>query len=85
MSLRPELETERVIILFVVVSAWIFQARVSLCSSSCSVTCSVDQTGIELRDLCASASGALELKACATPTQQKGSLLRGDLPSQAKV
>jgi len=40
--------------------------RVSLCSSGCPVTHSVDQAGLELRNLPASASQVLGLKACAT-------------------
>jgi hypothetical protein len=42
-----------------------FQDRVSLCSFDCPGTHSVDQTGPELRDLPASASGVLGYKACA--------------------
>ena len=43
-----------------------FQDRVSLCSPSCPGTHSVVQAGLELRNLPASASQVLELKACAT-------------------
>jgi hypothetical protein len=44
-----------------------FGDRVSLCSSSgCPGTHSVDQAGLELRNLPASASQVLGLKACAT-------------------
>ena len=39
---------------------------VSQYSSGCLGTCSVDQAGLELRDLPATASGVLGLKACAT-------------------
>jgi hypothetical protein len=42
---------------------FVFENRVSLCSSGCPGTHSVDQTGLELRDPLASASGVLELKA----------------------
>ena len=40
-----------------------FQDRVSLCSPGCSGTHSVDQAGLELRNLPASASRVLALKA----------------------
>jgi hypothetical protein len=43
-----------------------FRDRVSLCSPGCPGTHSVDQTGLELRNLPASASWMLGLKACAT-------------------
>jgi hypothetical protein len=43
-----------------------FQDRVSLCSPGCPGTHSVDQAGLELRNLPASASRVLGLKACAT-------------------
>jgi hypothetical protein len=45
---------------------WFFQDRVSLCSPGCPGTQSVDQAGLELRNLPASASQVLGLKACAT-------------------
>jgi hypothetical protein len=48
-----------------------FQDRVSLCSPGCPGTHSVDQAGLELRNLPASDSQVLGLKACATTTQQK--------------
>jgi hypothetical protein len=41
-----------------------FQDRVSLCSPGCPGTHSVDQAGLELRNLPASASQGLGLKAC---------------------
>jgi hypothetical protein len=44
----------------------IFQDRVSLYSSGCPGTHSVDQAGLELRNPPASASQVLGLKACAT-------------------
>jgi hypothetical protein len=44
----------------------VFWDRVSLCSPDCPGTHSVDQTGLELRNLPASASRVLGLKACAT-------------------
>jgi hypothetical protein len=43
-----------------------FRDRVSLCSPGCPGTHSVDQAGLELRNLPASASQVLGLKACAT-------------------
>jgi hypothetical protein len=45
--------------------------RVSLCSPVCPGTHSVDQAGLELRTLPASASWVLGLKACATTAQLK--------------
>jgi hypothetical protein len=48
---------------FVVV---VFQDRVSLCSLGCPGTHCVDQAGLELRNLPASASQVLGLKLCAT-------------------
>jgi hypothetical protein len=52
---------------FVVVVVFIFfRDRVSLCSSGCPGTHSVDQAGLELRNSLASASRVLGLKACAT-------------------
>jgi hypothetical protein len=44
----------------------VFRDRVSLCSPGCLGTHSVDQAGLELRNLPASASQVLGLKACAT-------------------
>jgi hypothetical protein len=49
-----------------VVFVFVFRDRVSLCSPGCPGTHSVDQAGLELRNLPASASGVLGLKACAT-------------------
>jgi hypothetical protein len=43
-----------------------FRDRVSLCSPGCPGTHSVDQAGLELRNLPASASRVLGLKACTT-------------------
>jgi hypothetical protein len=50
--------------LFVV--CFVFQDRVSLCSSGVLELNSVDQAGLKLRNLPASDSQVLELKACAT-------------------
>jgi hypothetical protein len=47
----------------------VFQDRVSLSSPGCPGTHSVDQAGLELRNLPASASQVLGLKACATTAQ----------------
>jgi hypothetical protein len=45
---------------------FVFRDRVSLCSPGCTGTHSVDQAGLELRNLPASASQVLGLKECAT-------------------
>jgi hypothetical protein len=45
---------------------FVFQDRVSLCSSGCPGTHFVDQAGLELRNPPASASQVLGLKVCAT-------------------
>jgi hypothetical protein len=44
----------------------VFQDKVSLCGPACLGTHFVDQAGLELRNLPASASRVLGLKACAT-------------------
>jgi hypothetical protein len=44
--------------------------RVSLCRPGCPGTHSVDQAGLELRNLPASASQVLGLKVCATTAQR---------------
>jgi hypothetical protein len=44
----------------------LFRDRVLLCSPGCPGTHSIDQAGLELGNLPASASQVLELKACAT-------------------
>jgi hypothetical protein len=48
---------------------WFFQDRVSLYSPDCPGIHSVDQAGLELRNLPASVSQVLGLKACATTAQ----------------
>jgi hypothetical protein len=48
------------------VCLFVFRDRVSLCSPGCPGTQFVDQAGLELRNLPASASRVLGLKACAT-------------------
>jgi hypothetical protein len=55
----------------------VFWDRVSLYSSGCSGTHSVDQTGPELRNPPASASRVLGLKAWATTAQQNTVFLKG--------
>jgi hypothetical protein len=47
----------------------VFRDRVSLCSPGCPGTHFVDQAGLELRNLPASASQVLGLKACATTAE----------------
>jgi hypothetical protein len=49
-----------------------FQDRVSLCSPDCPGTHSVDQAGLKLRNLPASASKVLGLKACTATAQLTG-------------
>jgi hypothetical protein len=49
-----------------VCSFLVFRDRVSLCSPGCPGTHFVDQAGLELRNLPASASQVLGLKVCAT-------------------
>jgi hypothetical protein len=51
-----------VVVVVVVVFGFVFQDRVSLCSSGCPGTHSVDQAGLELRKSPASACKVLGLK-----------------------
>jgi hypothetical protein len=51
-----------------------FRDRVSLCHPGCPGTHSVDQAGLELRNLPASASKVLGLKVCATTTARQGNI-----------
>jgi hypothetical protein len=51
-----------------------FQDRVSLCSPGCPGTHSVDQAGLELRNLPTSASQVLGLKVCATTARLRQAL-----------
>jgi hypothetical protein len=51
---------------FVCLFGWFFWDRVSLCSPGCPGTHSIDQAGLKLRNLPASASQVLGLKAWAT-------------------
>jgi hypothetical protein len=53
---------------------FVFRDRVSLYSSDCPGTHSVDHTGLELRNLPASASQVLGLKACTSMARPRGSL-----------
>ena len=54
-----------------VLFCFVFWDRVSLCSSCCPGTHFVDQAGLELRNLPASASWVLWLKVCATTPSPK--------------
>jgi hypothetical protein len=54
------------VVVVVVVVVLVFRDRVSLCSPCCPGTHFVDQAGLELRNLPASASQVQGLKACAT-------------------
>jgi hypothetical protein len=54
----------------------VFQDRVSLCSLGCPGTHFVDQVGLELRNLPASASRVLGLKVCTTTAWLSLTLLR---------
>jgi hypothetical protein len=65
---RPEKAQCFVLFCFVL---FVFRDRVSLCSPDCPETHSVDQAGLKLRSLPASASQVLGLKACATTARQK--------------
>jgi hypothetical protein len=64
----PPTHTSRHLCLFVCLIDLVFGGRVSLYSPGCPGTYSVDQAGLEIRDLPASASLVLGLKACATTT-----------------
>jgi hypothetical protein len=57
---------KRIVLSFVCLFVCLFQDRVSLCSPGCPGTHFVDQAVLELRNLPASASRVLGLKACAT-------------------
>jgi hypothetical protein len=56
---------------FVFVFVFVFRDKVSLYIPGCPGTHSVDQAGLELRNLPASASRVLGLKACATTPGSK--------------
>jgi hypothetical protein len=57
----------------------VFPDRVSLCSPDCPGTHSVDQAGLKLRNLPASASQVLGLKVCATTPGDACVFLRNNL------
>jgi hypothetical protein len=60
--------------LFLVWFDLVFRDRVSLCSSGCPGTHFVDQAGLELRNLPASASRVQRVKACTTTPGAKSNL-----------
>jgi hypothetical protein len=62
------------------VFVFVFWDRVSLCSPGWPGTHSVDQAGLKLRNLPASASKVLGLKACNTTVWQYFQFLSGTLP-----
>jgi hypothetical protein len=66
-ELKPHLQPS--ILSFFFFSLWFFWDRVFLCRPGCPGTHSVDQAGLELRNLPASASQVLGLKVCATSAQ----------------
>lgn len=66
-SHHPKLKIQ----LFPFFLGFVFHDRVSLCSSGYPGTRSVDQAGLELRDLPTSVSQMLGFKVCATTTQLK--------------
>jgi hypothetical protein len=69
---------------FLVWFCFVFPDRVSLCSFGCPGTHFVNQAGLELRDLPASVTWVLELKACATTAQlRKGMFVTGSLTAVA--
>jgi hypothetical protein len=57
---------DKIFYLFIYLFILVFRDRVSLYSPGCPGTHFVDQAGLELRNLPASASRVLGLKACAT-------------------
>jgi hypothetical protein len=70
------LSGQELFIIIIINFFFVFRDRVSLCSPGCPGTHSVDQAGLELRDLPASASQVLGLKACATTAQQEFLFIR---------
>jgi hypothetical protein len=58
-----------VCLLVCLIWVFFFQDKVSLCNPGCPGTPSVDQAGLELRNLPASASQVLGLEGCATTAQ----------------
>jgi hypothetical protein len=67
---RQSLEFYLCLFVFVCLFVLFFQDRFSLCSPGCPETHSVDQTGLELRNLADSTSQVLGLKVCAITAQQ---------------
>jgi hypothetical protein len=63
---RPEATVQNHSFCLFVLFCFVFQDRVSLCSPGCPGTHFVDQAGLELRNLPASVSQVLGLKACTT-------------------
>jgi hypothetical protein len=61
---------------FVFVFCFFFRDRVSLCSLGCPGIHSVDQAGLKLRNLPASASQVLGLKVCTATAQSELFLIR---------
>jgi hypothetical protein len=66
--------------LLLFVCLFVFRNRVSLCSPGCPGTHSVDQAGLELRNLPVSASQELGLKACATLLTNDNKYLTANIP-----
>jgi hypothetical protein len=62
----PSLQPDLLFCFVFFVLFFAFRDRVSLCSPGCPGTHSVDQAGLQLRNLPASASQVLGLKVCAT-------------------
>jgi hypothetical protein len=65
-SLAMPIELAKAVCLFCFLFVCFFETRVSQDSPGCPGTHSVDQAGLELRNLPASASRVLGLKACVT-------------------
>jgi hypothetical protein len=83
---RKSLDFFRTAESFVVVVVFcFFQDRVSLCSPGCPGTHFVDQAGFKLRNLPASASQVLGLKACATTARLRTAESYGSISSIATL
>jgi hypothetical protein len=72
-------------LVFVCLFVCFFQDRVSLYSPGCPGTHSVDQAGLEFRNLPASASQVLGLKACATTAQLDSVFLMHKITKKSSV
>ena len=73
--IEESLEGLNTMAIFLLHSVWVFfffffRDRVSLCILGCPGTHSLDQAGLELKNLPASSSQVLGLKACDTTAQQ---------------